>query len=336
MVAGGARGNRPRPERNHTEKRAQRAHRGDASTSPRTAACHPWRVFERFTERARQVVVLAQEEARVLRHTYIGTEHLLLGLLREEDGIAARVLGALGITLEPVRAEVARIVGPGEEETRGQIPFTPRAKKVLELALREAQALGHNYIGTEHVLLGLVREDSGVAASILLDLGADAGQVRAEVVACSADPPAASSPQRLAARMPPSGGPIDWRRAQLLWRPEGLELRVPTAARRRHDGPPRRRRDLGGRRRSPALRREIWSGWVALASPTLLDDVDPARAAPRPRRGGRPRARRSRAHSSTSSCARCVRSQATRPRAGSAAAESAHRFAAWARVVDEI
>ena len=111
-------------------------------------------VFERFTERARQVVVLAQDEARALKHNYIGTEHILLGLLREEEGLAARVLESLDITVEEVRAQVARIVGQGDEVTSGQIPFTPRAKKVLELALREALSLGHNYIGTEHILLG--------------------------------------------------------------------------------------------------------------------------------------------------------------------------------------
>src|SRR5438270_10834218 len=123
-------------------------------------------MFERFTERARQVVVLAQEEARTLKHNYIGTEHILLGLLREEEGLAARVLESLDITVERVRAQVVRIVGSGEEVTSGQIPFTPRAKKVLELALREALSLGHNYIGTEHILLGLVRENEGVAARI--------------------------------------------------------------------------------------------------------------------------------------------------------------------------
>src|SRR4051794_7350331 len=115
-------------------------------------------MFERFTERARQVVVLAQDEARELRHNYIGTEHLLLGLLREEDGLAARVLATVDITIEEVRTQVARIVGQGDEVSAGQIPFTPRAKKVLELALREGLTLGHNFIGTEHLLLGLVRE----------------------------------------------------------------------------------------------------------------------------------------------------------------------------------
>ena len=139
-------------------------------------------MFERFTERARQVVVLAQDEARALKHNYIGTEHILLGLLREEEGLAARVLESLDITVEEVRAQVARIVGQGDEVTTGQIPFTPRAKKVLELALREARSLGHNYIGTEHILLGLVRENEGVAARILLDFDADAEKIRNEII----------------------------------------------------------------------------------------------------------------------------------------------------------
>jgi ATP-dependent Clp protease ATP-binding subunit ClpC len=138
-------------------------------------------VFERFDERSRQVVVLAQDEARALKHNYIGTEHILLGLLRE-DGLAARVLESLDITVEEVRAQVARIVGQGDEVTTGQIPFTPRAKKVLELALREALSLGHNYIGTEHILLGLVRENEGVAARILLDFDADADKIRNEII----------------------------------------------------------------------------------------------------------------------------------------------------------
>src|ERR687895_115457 len=145
-------------------------------------------MFERFTERARQVVVLAQEEARTLKHNYIGTEHILLGLLREEEGLAARVLESLDITVERVRAQVVRIVGSGEEVTSGQIPFTPRAKKVLELALREALSLGHNYIGTEHILLGLVRENEGVAARILLDFDADSEKIRNEVIRMMSGP----------------------------------------------------------------------------------------------------------------------------------------------------
>src|SRR5436190_20260349 len=130
-------------------------------------------MFERFTERARQVVVLAQDEARALKHNYIGTEHLLLGLLREEESLAAMALESLDIMVEDVRAQVARIVGLGDEVTTGQIPYTPRAKKVFELALREALSVGHDYIGTEHILLGIVREHEGVAARILLDFDAD-------------------------------------------------------------------------------------------------------------------------------------------------------------------
>lgn len=139
-------------------------------------------MFEQFTERARQVVVLAQDEARALKHSYIGTEHILLGLLREEEGLGARVLTSLDITVEEVRQQVARNVGLGDEAPSGQIPLTPRAKKVLELALREALSLGHNYIGTEHILLGLVREYEGVAARILLDSGVDAEKTRSEII----------------------------------------------------------------------------------------------------------------------------------------------------------
>jgi ATP-dependent Clp protease ATP-binding subunit ClpC len=141
-------------------------------------------VFERFTERARQVVVLAQDEARSLGHNYIGTEHLLLGLLREEEGVGAQVLAELGVTLDEVRDQVVRIVGEGDRVAPGhaQIPFTPRAKKVLELSLREGLSLGHTYIGTEHILLGLTRENDGVAARILLDLGIGADPVREKIV----------------------------------------------------------------------------------------------------------------------------------------------------------
>jgi ATP-dependent Clp protease ATP-binding subunit ClpC len=139
-------------------------------------------MFERFTERARKVVVLAQEEARHFNHNYIGTEHLLLGLLREDEGVAARALSSLNVTLDEVREQVESIVGYGEEGTGGQAPFTPRSKKVLELALREALQLGHNYIGTEHILLGLVRESEGVAARVLSNLDVDPDKVRREVV----------------------------------------------------------------------------------------------------------------------------------------------------------
>jgi len=136
------------------------------------------------------VVVLAQEEARRLKHNYVGTEHILLGLLREEEGLPARVLESLDITIERVRTQVIRIVGAGEEATSGQIPFTPRAKKVLELAMREALSLGHNYIGTEHILLGLLRENEGVAVRILLDFDADAEKVRNEMLRMLSGPEA--------------------------------------------------------------------------------------------------------------------------------------------------
>jgi ATP-dependent Clp protease ATP-binding subunit ClpC len=139
-------------------------------------------VFERFTDRARRVVVLAQEEARMLNHNYIGTEHILLGLVHEGEGVAARVLTALGIGLKDVRHEIEEIIGQAQSAPTGQIPFTPRAKKVLELSLREALQLGHNYIGTEHILLGLVREGEGVGAQVLRKRGATLDGVRAEVV----------------------------------------------------------------------------------------------------------------------------------------------------------
>ncbi|MGN6251199.1 MAG: Clp protease N-terminal domain-containing protein, partial [Marmoricola sp.] len=139
-------------------------------------------MFERFTDRARRVVVLAQEEARMLSHNYIGTEHILLGLIHEGDGIAAKALESLGISLEGVRAQVEEIIGQGQQAPTGHIPFTPRAKKVLELSLREALQLGHNYIGTEHILLGLIREGEGVAAQVLQKLGADLNRVRQQVI----------------------------------------------------------------------------------------------------------------------------------------------------------
>jgi len=139
-------------------------------------------MFERFTDRARRVVVLAQEEARMLDHNYIGTEHLLLGLIHEGEGVAAKALEAMGISLDAVRQQVEAIIGRGEQAPSGHIPFTPRAKRVLELSLRESGVLGHNYIGTEHILLGLVREGEGVAAQVLVKLGADLNRVRQIVI----------------------------------------------------------------------------------------------------------------------------------------------------------
>jgi|tagenome__1003787_1003787.scaffolds.fasta_scaffold20916639_2 ATP-dependent Clp protease ATP-binding subunit ClpC len=139
-------------------------------------------MFERFTDRARRVVELAQEEARILNHGYIGTEHILLGLIHEGGGVAAKALESLGIRLEAVRQQVEEIIGQGQQAPSGHIPFTPRAKKVLELAHREARALGHDYIGTEHILLGLIREGGGVAAEVLVKLGADLNRVRQQVI----------------------------------------------------------------------------------------------------------------------------------------------------------
>jgi ATP-dependent Clp protease ATP-binding subunit ClpC len=141
-------------------------------------------VFERFTDRARKSVVLAQEEARMLRHSWIGTEHLLLGLLHEGGGVGARALEQMGLSLEEVRREVTAVVGPGPgvEGPVAHIPFTPRAKKVMELSLREAIGMGHNYIGTEHLLLALMREGEGIAAQVLQKRGLDLGRVRATVV----------------------------------------------------------------------------------------------------------------------------------------------------------
>jgi Clp amino terminal domain, pathogenicity island component len=140
------------------------------------------RMFERFTRRARKVVVLAQEEAARLHHNYIGTEHILLGLVSEGEGVASQALTSLGVTLEAVREQVESIVGYGEGGTGGQVPFTPRAKKVLELGLREAMQLGHNYIGTEHFLLGLVREGQGVASRVFSNLDIAPDRVRREVL----------------------------------------------------------------------------------------------------------------------------------------------------------
>lgn len=154
-------------------------------------------MFERFTEPARQVVVLAQEESRLLGHDYIGTEHLLLGLLREEEGVAARVLENLGVAIEEARVEVERRVGRGEGAATGQVPFTAPAKKALELALREALSLGQNYIGTEHVLLGLLREDQAPAAEILRELGLEAEVIREHAVRLS-------SGAQLSAGLPPA------------------------------------------------------------------------------------------------------------------------------------
>jgi ATP-dependent Clp protease ATP-binding subunit ClpC len=152
-------------------------------------------MFERFTERARRVVVLAQEESRLLGHNYIGTEHLLLGLLAEQEGVAARALRSLGITLDAAREQVREIIGPGPQEVSGHIPFTPRAKKILELSLREALKLGSEVISTEHLLLGLVDEGAGVGAQILERLGAPAPAVREAVIILAEAEPEVAPPR---------------------------------------------------------------------------------------------------------------------------------------------
>ena len=173
-------------------------------------------MFERFTERARRVVVHAQDEARELRHNYIGTEHLLLGLMREPDSLAAQALRELDIGQDAAREQVVEIVGRGKESPSGHIPFTPRAKKVLELSLREALQLGHNYIGTEHILLGLIREGEGVAAQVLVTLGGTLSRVRDKVLELApagagegTDLPEENVELVAGLRRSRSGGPLD-------------------------------------------------------------------------------------------------------------------------------
>ena len=247
-------------------------------------ACDPRLMFERFTERARQVVILAQEEAHTLMHSCVGTEHILLGLLREQEGLAAHVLAGFDVTLERVRQHVVRIVGSGEQVSAGQIPFTPRAKEVLELALRESQSLGHNYIGTEHILLALVRESEGVAMRILIDNDVDSEQIRHEVIRLLSGPGrgAPIRPARITgpvARIIPAAElphpVLDWQRASMLWRPEGLELRIPLHL---NEGAMATFAADAIWSRAPLdeLRLEIWNGWLSLASEALLDEVDPA------------------------------------------------------------
>jgi ATP-dependent Clp protease ATP-binding subunit ClpC len=162
-------------------------------------------MFERFTDQARRVVVLAQEEARTLGHNYIGTEHILLGLLSEREGLAAQALNSLEISLHAARVQVVEIVGRGSGQQSGHIPFTPRTKKVLELSLREAQRLGDDHIGTEHVLLGLAREGDGVGAQILVRLGASLDRVQEQVLATVRTAPAEQSRQVTVGRMPGGG-----------------------------------------------------------------------------------------------------------------------------------
>lgn len=163
-------------------------------------------MFERFTDRARRVIVLAQTEARLLSHDYIGTEHILLGLLQEGEGVAAKALESLKVPLDDVREQVVKIIGRGHSAGTGHIPFTPRAKKVLEISLREALHLGHNYIGTEHILLGLVREGEGVGSQVLKGMGADLDKVREAVVALLSG--YSGEPQEIAADPDPKQGPF--------------------------------------------------------------------------------------------------------------------------------
>jgi ClpA/ClpB-like protein len=232
-------------------------------------------MFERFTDRARRVVVLAQEEARHLNHNYIGTEHILLGLVHEDQGVAARALTELGVSLEAVRGEVEGIVGRGERPATGQIPFTPRAKKVLELSLREAIQLNCNYIGTEHILLGVVREGEGVAAQVLVKLGADLDRVRQQVIGLmsgSADPVPTEhiTPGRVrlsqeAATAMVAGGPG-------LYQDEPAELvRVVPLAREVF---------RGSGYRVVLISLELWSGWLDLRYALLRGDAPPGSTPP--------------------------------------------------------
>jgi hypothetical protein len=213
-------------------------------------------MFERFTDRARRVVVLAQEEARQLNHNYIGTEHLLLGLIQEREGVAAQALTGLGISLEGVRGEVVEIIGRGAEQPLAQVPFTPRAKKVLELSLREALQLGHNYIGTEHILLGLIREGQGVAAQVLVKLGAGQERVRQQVVQLLSAHAAGATAEQLAAGsgLPPVGpvaaGPGFYTEQE----PPELVRVVPLAREIAAESGPR----------IALISLEIWSGWLDL------------------------------------------------------------------------
>jgi hypothetical protein len=223
-------------------------------------------MFERFTDRARRVVVLAQEEARLLNHNHIGTEHILLGLIHEGEGVAYLALTELGISLDAVRAQVEAEIGQGSEAPSGHIPFTPRAKKVLELSLREALQLGHNYIGTEHILLGLIREGEGVAARVLVGLGAGLDRVRQQVVQLLANTGASQAEQVAAG---PSRARQEVVTAMVAGGPGAFQLqpvelvRVVPLAREVFDG-------LGVRLVLISL--EIWSGWMDLRYVLLPKD----------------------------------------------------------------
>jgi hypothetical protein len=230
-------------------------------------------VFERFTERARQAVVLAQQEARSQRHNYIGTEHILLGLLLEGDGVAAHALEHLGVTLEGARRRLVELVGSGEEVHEGQIPFTPRAKKVMELSLRESLSLDHNHIGTEHILLALAREDEGVAARILLDFGADPDKVRSVVMHMLSGKGGPGGAGEHASRGDWQPG-LQWDRAQVNFKPNGPALEVPLHLEKRAyallgDSPVWQNSILTG------VEHEVSPGRLRLSDPTLLEAIDP-------------------------------------------------------------
>jgi ATP-dependent Clp protease ATP-binding subunit ClpC len=219
-------------------------------------------VFERFTERARQAVVLAQEEARRLAHPCIGTEHLLLGLLREDEGLAARVLERAGVTLELVRPRLVAIVGAGEQRTEGQIPFTPRSKKVMELALAESLSFGHDHVGPEHLLLGLLREAEGGAGRILAELGADGERLRADVL------------RMLGGQLHAWQPGADWDQARIATTPAGPQLQVPLRLEDRASAV------LDGSQvwqHAPlaGLHHQLERGFLLISGPGLLETVDP-------------------------------------------------------------
>jgi Clp amino terminal domain, pathogenicity island component len=224
-------------------------------------------MFERFTDRARRVVVLAQEEARFLNHNYIGTEHILLGLIHEGEGVAAQALEQLGVSLEAVRAQVEEVIGRGTDAPTGHIPFTPRAKKVLELSLREALQLGHNYIGTEHILLGLLREGQGVGAQVLGELGADLTRVRQVVVQLLAGYAGGMPPEQRAARSsrppaaPLAAGPGFYTERE----PPELVRVVPLAREVAHESG----------LRVVLISLEVWSGWFDLRYALLSGTAAP-------------------------------------------------------------
>jgi hypothetical protein len=219
-------------------------------------------MFERFTDRARRVVVLAQAEARLLNHNYIGTEHLLLGLLSEREGVACEALESLGISLEAVRRDVEELIGKGETSPTGHVPFTPRAKKVLEISLREALQLSHNYIGTEHILLGLVREGEGVAAQVLVKRGAGLSSVRERVIGLVSmqAPGEIYAGERVHSHAVTTRGPFSGGVAYLWAGRQPKLLRVVPIA---------RQLDLGDDMRLVLLSLEVWSEWLDLRLATV-------------------------------------------------------------------